>query len=84
MITEPEVMIAVITTVGVLGAAVIPSWISNGRKTQKVAETLGEPNGHGTIASMLQEMLSLLQDHSKRITRLEEKVDFYHGQQSTD
>jgi hypothetical protein len=84
MFTEPEVIIAVITTVGVLGASVLPSWISNGKKTQRVADTLGEPNGHGTIASMLEEMLSLLQDHGRRITRLEEKVDFYHGQQSTD
>jgi hypothetical protein len=74
ILTEP-VVIAIISTFGALGAAVLPLYVSNRKKTQEVADKIGEPNGYRSIVSMLEEVLDLLRDHSRRITSLEEKVN---------
>lgn len=66
------------TTAGVLGAAVLPGYISNRRKTGNVerktddiAEKLGEPNGHGTIVDMISDLLHISTTNTNRISELE-------------
>jgi hypothetical protein len=83
-----EILGIIITTTGVLGAAVLPSYISNRKKTQEVSDKatdvsnkIGEPNGHGSIVGMLEEILGMLRDHGHRIDRLETKVDEFHGRE---
>ena len=74
-----EIIVAVVTTIGVLGAAVLPGYMSNRRKTQaavekveQVAEKIGEPNGHGSLVDMITDVLTLATSNNARIDRLEE------------
>ena len=70
-----DVLVAIVTTIGVIGAAVLPGYISTRKKAQTINEKIGEPNGHGSIVNMLDEILDLVRDHSNRITRIEQTIN---------
>lgn len=62
--------------------AVLPVYITNRRKTHEVkekadeiAEKLGEPNGHGSITNILEEILGLVRDQGRRTSRIESRLD---------
>lgn len=69
----------------------LPSYISNRKKTQEVSDKatdvldkIGEPNGHGTVVGLLEEILGMLRDHGHRIDRLERKVNQIHNEQQSN
>lgn len=72
--TEAEI-ITVISTIGALGVAIVPVYITSRKKTNEIDKKIGEPNGHGSLSHMTEKILGLVEDLGSRMTRIERRLD---------
>ena len=64
------IIIAAITALGAMSAAILPVLIIAHRKGNKVANTLGESNGQGTVVEMLERQGTRQERHGELLSRL--------------
>ena len=69
-----EVQVALVTGFFSASAVLVPV-LMNRRTAKSVSKRMGEPNGHGTLTDMLQEILTRLHIVDKRVDRVEGTVD---------
>lgn len=73
-LTELE-LVTLITTIGALGVAIVPVFITSRKKANDIQNRIGEPNGHGSLSNITEEILGLVKDLGHRMNRMESRLD---------
>lgn len=67
-----EIVVAVITAISAVCVAAIPVMLQQRKRQQKVDATLGTPNGHGSIVTMLTHLINGQHDDRAQIEQLKQ------------